>query len=67
MQFAEGDGFEHVHFHLIARSHDWPAQYKGPRVFAAWSVTNPVSADEATRVIRAVGSHLGVEPAALIQ
>ena len=67
MQFAEGDGFQHVHFHLIARSHDWPAEFKGPRIFAAWSVTNPVSADEATRVINAVAMQLGLVPGARIE
>jgi diadenosine tetraphosphate (Ap4A) HIT family hydrolase len=64
MQFAEGDGFHHVHFHLVARAHDWPVEFKGPRVFAAWGVTDPVSAEEATRVIEAVGSQLGVLPTA---
>jgi diadenosine tetraphosphate (Ap4A) HIT family hydrolase len=67
MQFAEGDGFQHVHFHVIARARDWPAEYKGPRVFAAWSVTDPVSGDEAARVIEAVGAHLGVEPTRLVE
>lgn len=67
MQFAEGDGFQHVHFHLVARAHDWPAKFKGPRVFAAWGVTDPISADEATRVIDAVGVQLGVRPTAVTE
>lgn len=32
-QFAEAEGFGHVHFHIIARSADLPAQLRGPRVF----------------------------------
>jgi diadenosine tetraphosphate (Ap4A) HIT family hydrolase len=35
MQFAEGEGFHHVHFHVIARLPQWPDKFKGPRVFRA--------------------------------
>ncbi len=66
MQFADGEGFQHVHFHLVARARDWPAEYKGPKVFAAWSVKEPVFVGEGTRVIEAVGAQLGVRPAALV-
>ena len=38
MQFAEGDGFHHVHFHVVARAPDWPADLRGRRVFAALGV-----------------------------
>jgi diadenosine tetraphosphate (Ap4A) HIT family hydrolase len=62
MQFAEGEGFQHVHVHLVARAHDWPAEFKGPRVFSAWNVADAVSSEETMRVIRAVGAHLGIEP-----
>ena len=33
MQFAEADGFSHVHFHLVPRMPDLPADHRGPRVF----------------------------------
>jgi diadenosine tetraphosphate (Ap4A) HIT family hydrolase len=48
MQFAEGDGFHHVHFHVIARLPDWPDSLKGPRVFRAMDPAYgaPLSTDE---------------------
>ncbi|GAA2139505.1 HIT family protein [Actinomadura napierensis] len=33
-QFAEAEGFAHVHFHLVPRMEDLPADLRGPRVFA---------------------------------
>lgn len=59
MQFAEGEGFHHVHFHLIARSPLWPEAFKGPAVFAAFGVDDPISADVATSVIEGVRTQLG--------
>jgi diadenosine tetraphosphate (Ap4A) HIT family hydrolase len=32
-QFAEGAGFDHVHFHVVPRGPDLPADQRGPRVF----------------------------------
>jgi diadenosine tetraphosphate (Ap4A) HIT family hydrolase len=32
-QFAEAEGFAHVHFHIIARMGDLPEERRGPRVF----------------------------------
>ena len=58
MQFAEGEGFHHVHFHLIARSPEWPDQFKGPDVFTAFGVADPISSSESTRVIQAVSAQL---------
>lgn len=63
MQFAEGDGFHHVHLHLIARARDWPVEFKGPAVWAAFGVEDPIPAEEAARVMNAVGTYLGIEPA----
>ena len=34
MCFAEGEGFHHVHIHLVPKPADLPAEIKGPRVFA---------------------------------
>lgn len=31
--FAEAEGFAHVHFHLIPRAADLPADLRGPRIF----------------------------------
>lgn len=33
MLFAEADGFAHVHFHIVPRMPDQPAEFKGPNVF----------------------------------
>ncbi|MFI5960284.1 HIT family protein [Cryptosporangium sp. NPDC051539] len=33
MQFAEKDGFAHVHFHVVPRLADLPAEHRGPAVF----------------------------------
>jgi diadenosine tetraphosphate (Ap4A) HIT family hydrolase len=33
MQFAEAEGFSHVHFHLVPRMPDLPAEHRGPRIF----------------------------------
>lgn len=62
MQFAEGDGFHHVHFHLIARAPEWPSEYKGPAVFAAFGVDDPISAAAANQVMTAVGTALAITP-----
>ncbi len=32
-QFAEAQGFAHVHFHLIPRPPDLPPELRGPRIF----------------------------------
>ncbi|NEB78340.1 HIT family protein [Streptomyces sp. SID14478] len=33
VQFAEAEGFGHVHFHVVPRSADLPAAQRGPGVF----------------------------------
>jgi diadenosine tetraphosphate (Ap4A) HIT family hydrolase len=33
IQFAEQDGFAHVHFHIVPRMPDLPADHRGPRIF----------------------------------
>jgi diadenosine tetraphosphate (Ap4A) HIT family hydrolase len=32
-QFAEAEGFAHVHFHVVPRMADLPEELRGPRVF----------------------------------
>ena len=62
MQFAEGDGFHHVHVHVVARPADLPVELRGSRVFGALGVADPVSREAGSRVIRVVGEIIGVEP-----
>lgn len=52
VQFAEGDGFNHVHFHVIARLPDWPESLKGARVFsgAGVRVNTPLSPEVSTSI-----------------
>jgi diadenosine tetraphosphate (Ap4A) HIT family hydrolase len=37
--FAEKDGFQHIHFHIVARSRDLPDQLKGTKIFAMINTT----------------------------
>jgi diadenosine tetraphosphate (Ap4A) HIT family hydrolase len=60
MQFAEAEGFSHVHFHVVPRMAGWPREHKGPRVFhfldqdeTAWMAT-----DEMDRIGMFVREHL---------
>jgi diadenosine tetraphosphate (Ap4A) HIT family hydrolase len=38
MCFAEGEGFHHVHFHVVPRPVDLPTDLTGPRIFALLAV-----------------------------
>jgi len=33
IQFAEAEGFQHVHFHIVPRMPDLPRQLRGPAIF----------------------------------
>ena len=37
-QFAEAEGFSHVHFHIVPRMADLPPERRGPRVFTLLDV-----------------------------
>jgi diadenosine tetraphosphate (Ap4A) HIT family hydrolase len=60
MQFAEGEGFHHVHVHFVARAAEWSSEWKGPRVFSAFGAEDPVTSDRVTEIMRAVAGYLGV-------
>jgi diadenosine tetraphosphate (Ap4A) HIT family hydrolase len=36
--FAEKEGFQHIHFHIVARSRDLPDELKGTQIFAMINV-----------------------------
>jgi diadenosine tetraphosphate (Ap4A) HIT family hydrolase len=48
-QFAEGEGFAHVHFHLVPRRPDMPAEQRGPRVFGLLGPTGGAHVNEQDR------------------
>lgn len=60
MQFAEGEGFHHVHFHLVARPPGLREDWRGPRIWQACGAEPQVTPAEATTVLDAVREHLQV-------
>ncbi len=67
MQFAEGDGFQHVHVHLVARHGDWNPGWKGPLVFSAFGTDEPVSSDRVAGLMEALADHLGTTTTPVIR
>ncbi|MET9494055.1 HIT family protein [Streptomyces sp. NPDC006552] len=59
-QFAEAEGFTHVHVHLVPRSATLDAARRGPRVFAylRHPEAEHVSADDADALAHALRAHL---------
>lgn len=49
VQFAEKEGFAHVHFHVVPRMPDLPADRRGPRVFAYLGAAEEERVDEQRR------------------
>lgn len=47
VQFAEAEGFSHVHFHVIPRMADLPAERRGPGVFGLLGVPEQQQVDGA--------------------
>ena len=60
IQLAEGEGFNHVHFHVIARLPDWPESFRGPRVFsgAGENVENPLPGEVVTPLALEIREYL---------
>ncbi|MCZ4119776.1 HIT family protein [Streptomyces sp. H39-S7] len=57
IQFAEAEGFSHVHFHIVPRMDDLPRELRGPRVFGLLQRpeqerVRPDQADEIARTLR---------------
>jgi diadenosine tetraphosphate (Ap4A) HIT family hydrolase len=46
-QFAEAEGFAHVHFHIVPRSPDLAHEHRGPRVFGLLGGTDQPHVDAA--------------------
>ena len=60
MQFAEGEGFNHVHFHVVARLPVWPESLRGPRVFsgAGDEIETPLTAEVLTSLALKIRDYL---------
>jgi diadenosine tetraphosphate (Ap4A) HIT family hydrolase len=60
MQLAEGEGFHHVHFHVIARMPDWPEELRGRRVFdgVGIGIKKPLSTEDLTPLTLKIGEYL---------
>ncbi|WP_353946805.1 HIT family protein [Streptomyces sp. HUAS MG91] len=59
-QFAEADGFAHVHFHIVPRAAELPAAQRGPGVFELLHGPRRgrVSAEQADEIALALRAHL---------
>lgn len=57
MLFAEAEGFEHLHVHVVPRHADLPAEHRGPRVFAHLGVPSEQQVPQAERA--ALAARLG--------
>jgi diadenosine tetraphosphate (Ap4A) HIT family hydrolase len=59
-QFAEAEGFAHVHFHLIPRAPELSAELRGPRVFGLMGVPaeQEVTGEQKGRLAGALRDHL---------
>lgn len=47
-QFAEAEGFAHVHFHIVPRSADLPKRLRGSNIFALMGSDSSVSDEQMT-------------------
>jgi diadenosine tetraphosphate (Ap4A) HIT family hydrolase len=56
MQFAESPAFEHVHFHVVPRLPEWPADWRGPNVFQALGedLAKPLGSTDLARLVQAL-------------
>ncbi|MFJ9944127.1 HIT family protein [Streptomyces erythrochromogenes] len=67
VQFAEAEGFAHVHFHIVPRTADLLPEHRGPGVFGLLRRPEQewVTAEQADRMAHALRSRLGGHPDAL--
>ena len=56
-QFAEAEGFAHVHFHIVPRMSDHPQELRGPRVFGLLRRPEQqrVAPDMVDQIVRSLG------------
>jgi diadenosine tetraphosphate (Ap4A) HIT family hydrolase len=67
VQFAEAEGFAHVHFHIVPRMADLPPEQRGPGVFGLLGRPEPehVTADQADHMAHSLRVRLDGRPNAL--
>jgi diadenosine tetraphosphate (Ap4A) HIT family hydrolase len=60
-QFAEAEGFSHVHFHIVPRPSDLPGELRGPRIFQLLGATDRphIGEDQMTQIAVALAAQLG--------
>lgn len=60
-QFAEAEGFSHVHFHIVPRPPDLPSELRGPRIFRLLGAVGPqrIGEDQMTQIAAALAARLG--------
>ncbi|MFD5815922.1 HIT family protein [Streptomyces sp. NPDC127038] len=61
IQFAEAEGFSHVHFHIVPRAADLRPEHRGPGVFELLGrpAEESVPSDEADRMAHSLRALLG--------
>ncbi|MDF6019348.1 HIT family protein [Streptomyces sp. JH34] len=64
VQFAEAEGFAHVHFHIVPRTAELPQEQRGPGIFELLRApeSERVTADQADRMALALRARLGEHP-----
>lgn len=60
VQFAEAEGFAHVHFHIVPRMADLPPEHRGPGVFGLLRRPREerVTPDQADRIAHSLRAQL---------
>ncbi|MFD8417934.1 HIT family protein [Streptomyces sp. NPDC059466] len=64
VQFAEAEGFAHVHFHIVPRLADLRQEHRGPRIFELLGrpERERVATEQADQVAHALRAHLREHP-----
>ncbi|MEU8705264.1 HIT family protein [Streptomyces sp. NPDC048565] len=64
VQFAEAEGFAHVHFHIVPRTADLPQEQRGPGVFELLRRSEPerVTDEQADRIALSLRARLREHP-----
>ena len=61
-QFAEAEGFRHVHFHIVPRAADLAVELRGPRVFGLMGSEGALDVAEMNRMAALIGERMAADP-----